>query len=550
MNPPNTGSLTTAYLYGGALLALILFILFSGKWREKKRLKYLVNNFGRLGWSRFDLDELKLNYEFSLEKRKEESQVDHITWNDLEMDELLLKNQSFYSSVGAQHIYESLHYFEGKEVIQRRKKLIEMTREDQDVVIETLFSLGEGGGANLPFLLENATEYTFPRRILEVLFASTLLTMVTFPLLKSMGLILLVFLLLTNTMVFYFGSEKIKDRLHSVDYFLSLLKAARGLEKKLSPDQKEYKEELKAVLERFRYVRTSKIDLGSRASAELSVLLELQKVFFLTSLRKFARVASVLRKEKEAGTKLVKLLGETELALFMRAIGKNKELSETAFTKDKTLHFKELYHPMVENAVPYSRENSSKLLVTGSNASGKSTFMKAMGLSVLFSQTTGYAFAKEFSMRPGELLSSMALRDSIEKGESYFVTEIKSLRRILEKTKDHYCYCFIDEILRGTNTVERIASSTSVLEVLGKRESCIYVATHDIELTELLKDYENVHFRESYADEDIVFDYQLLEGSSDTRNAILLLKIMGFGDEIIDQAQSRAENFVQTRRWT
>lgn len=549
MNPPVTGSLTTAYLYGGALLALLLFLLFSGKWREKKRLKYLVQHFGRLGWSRFDLDELRLNYEFSLEKRKEENQVDQITWNDLEMDDFLLKNQSFYSSLGAQHIYESLHYFEGKEVLQRRKKLIEMMQEDQDVVIETLFHLGEGGGANLPFLLDNATDYRFPRWILEGLVGATLLTLITMPLLKSVGLILFVLLLLTNSIVFYFGSEKIKDRLHSVDYFLSLLKAARGLEKKLSPDQKEYKEELKAVLERFRSVRTSKIDLGSRASAELSMILELQKVFFLSSLRKFARVASVLRKEKEAGTQLIKLVGEAELALFMRAICENHSLSQAVFTKERSLSFVNLYHPMVEDAVPYTRANSAKLLVTGSNASGKSTFMKAIGLSVLFSQVTGYAFAEEFWLSPGELFSSMALRDSIEKGESYFVTEIRSLRRILERTKDHYCYCFIDEILRGTNTIERIASSASVLEVLGKRESCIYVATHDIELTELLKDYENVHFREVYEGEDILFDYKLLEGPSDTRNAILLLQIMGFGDEIIDEAQSRAEQFVQTRRW-
>jgi DNA mismatch repair ATPase MutS len=143
----------------------------------------------------------------------------------------------------------------------------------------------------------------------------------------------------------------------------------------------------------------------------------------------------------------------------------------------------------------------------------------------------------------------MALRDSIEKKESYFVTEIKSLRRILKKTEESFCYCFIDEILRGTNTIERIAASSSVLESLGKTGSCIYVASHDIELTELLRDYTNVHFRETYEGDDIIFDYKLLEGPSDSTNAILLLKVMGFGDDIIEQAQRRVENFLETRSW-
>ena len=89
----------------------------------------------------------------------------------------------------------------------------------------------------------------------------------------------------------------------------------------------------------------------------------------------------------------------------------------------------------------------------------------------------------------------------------------------------------------------------TMLNCLAKTKSCIYVASHDIELTELLTDYSNVHFREKYLGDDIVFDYKLLEGPSESTNAILLLKVMGFGDEIILEAQSRVENFLDTRSW-
>lgn len=550
MYPEATGSYISAYFYGGMILVAILFFLLLGKYRNWKRQKRLLKNFGSLGWSRFKIDELRANYAFSQEKRKGESQVDVITWNDLEMDEFLLKHQCFYSSLGAQYLYESLHYFEGEEVLQRRRQLIDMNSQDMDRSILFLFQLGSQPGANLPYLIEHAHRSVFPYWFLLSMTLLTLSSLVMIPFHKTLGFVSLGLFSLLNSFIYSRGSKKIRDRLHSADYFLMLLKVGRKLENKLSDEQLKYKAELKKTLEPFRLVRTSNFNAGLTSSPEITALKDLVDAFLLDSLRKYARIAGVLKQNKEAAHELLRLVGEVELALFMKAMMKNKQLCKANFTQEKTLNFQGLYHPMVEKAIPYTREKNAKLLVTGSNASGKSTFMKAMGLSILFSQVSGYAFAEKFSLSPGELLSSMALRDSIEKGESYFVTEIKSLRRILEKTKNHYCYCFIDEILRGTNTIERIASSTSVLEALGKRESCVFVATHDIELTELLKDYENVHFREVYEGNDILFDYELLEGPSDTRNAILLLKIMGFGEEIIEEAQSRAEKFVETRRWS
>ena len=121
----------------------------------------------------------------------------------------------------------------------------------------------------------------------------------------------------------------------------------------------------------------------------------------------------------------------------------------------------------------------------------------------------------------------MALRDDILSQESYYIVEIRSLKRILDLTRSSELpvLCFIDEVLRGTNTVERIAASSRILQAIAEQGGLCFAATHDIELTYLLeKEYDNYHFEEQVEDDKVTFDYCLREGRACTRNAIRLLK--------------------------
>ena len=130
--------------------------------------------------------------------------------------------------------------------------------------------------------------------------------------------------------------------------------------------------------------------------------------------------------------------------------------------------------------------------------------------------------------------------------------EIRSLKRILDvaQTGTDPVICFVDEVLRGTNTVERIAAATQILIHLAEKGALGFAATHDIEMTELLKQYyDNYHFEEVIRDGDIIFPYQLLSGKASTRNAIRLLKMMGYDEEIIRKASGQAENFLKTGKW-
>ena len=111
--------------------------------------------------------------------------------------------------------------------------------------------------------------------------------------------------------------------------------------------------------------------------------------------------------------------------------------------------------------------------------------------------------------------------------------------------------CFVDEVLRGTNTVERIAASTQILKSLGGAGIFCFAATHDIELTDLLRIYyDNYHFEEDVRDGDISFNYRLQQGKATTRNAIKLLELMGYDRSIIEQASGQAEAFLETGKWS
>jgi DNA mismatch repair ATPase MutS len=145
----------------------------------------------------------------------------------------------------------------------------------------------------------------------------------------------------------------------------------------------------------------------------------------------------------------------------------------------------------------------------------------------------------------------MMLTDSIETNESYYMVEIRSIKRIMDAAEGKpAALCFVDEVLRGTNTVERIAASSQILKSLAERHVMAFAATHDIELTDMLADFfDNYHFEEEIVDGSIHFSYKLLNGKAQTRNAIRLLSIMGYDESVIENAENTAEHFMEEGTW-
>ncbi|WP_168714381.1 MutS-related protein [Niallia nealsonii] len=220
------------------------------------------------------------------------------------------------------------------------------------------------------------------------------------------------------------------------------------------------------------------------------------------------------------------------------------------YDNSKKLIIEDAYHPLLNKPVGNDFDFDKDILLTGSNASGKSTFIKTIALNSILSQALNTRTSREVTLTRGVVYSSMAMSDDIEKGQSYFLKEINALKRIFDRrdsSKGVVMYLFIDEIFKGTNTIERIAAAKSVLNYLSDySETRIMAATHDLELTDKLSTkYDNYHFREQIINDEIVFDYLIKKGSSKTKNAIELLRITNFPEKVYREVLIHSKELIK-----
>ena len=201
--------------------------------------------------------------------------------------------------------------------------------------------------------------------------------------------------------------------------------------------------------------------------------------------------------------------------------------------------------------MPNDFDAGGPLLITGSNASGKSTYLKGAAWNAVLAQSICTCTADDYRASAFRIYTSMALQDDLLSGESYYIVETRSLKRILDAAAEPGpVLCAVDEVLRGTNTVERIAAASAVLETLADRGVLCLAATHDAELTTLLAGrYTACHFTEQLEGDEISFDYRLRPGPAVTRNAIELLRIMGVEADVVDRARRRAAGYLDTGQW-
>ncbi len=190
---------------------------------------------------------------------------------------------------------------------------------------------------------------------------------------------------------------------------------------------------------------------------------------------------------------------------------------------------------MIKGPVPNNLDLNNSIILTGSNASGKSTYLRTIGINSIFAISFGIFFGEEFVIKPMKITSAIDISDSIMKNLSYFMAESKAIGDMIDDESEKII--LLDEIFRGTNTIDRIASATATLKYLAKNNHVV-AATHDIELTILLKNhFANKHFEEKIEDGDIKFDYLLKDGPATSRNAIAILDNLNYPREIIGEAK-------------
>ena len=226
---------------------------------------------------------------------------------------------------------------------------------------------------------------------------------------------------------------------------------------------------------------------------------------------------------------------ECYISLLNIALTKDKICMPT-ITQEINLEFSELIHPLLkeENCVPNTFKTESNInIITGSNMSGKTSFLRTIGINLILANAGTYVCANSFSSSYLKIFTSMNVKDNIEKGISTFYGELLRIKEaIIYQEKEKNMIILIDEIFKGTNYNDRILGATNVIKKLNKKNSILFLTTHDFELcdTTIVK-INNYHFSEYYEKDNIKFDYKIKEGKCKTTNAKYLMKRLNILDK-------------------
>lgn len=198
---------------------------------------------------------------------------------------------------------------------------------------------------------------------------------------------------------------------------------------------------------------------------------------------------------------------------------------------------KEIGHPLipvekrVDNFIDIPT-NTELMLVTGSNMAGKSTYLRSIGVNVVLAMAGSPVCARAFSVSHVQVISSMRITDNLEESTSTFYAELKKLKTIIEKVNaGEKVFILLDEILRGTNSLDRHTGSKALIKQLIKKKAAAIIATHDLELANLKEDFSenilNYHFDVQVSNDELYFDYLLKPGVCNSLNASILMKKIG-----------------------
>lgn len=548
------------------LIALILSLIYSREKRRKDMLDKLNSDFGakpKCFFEEFDMGFVKKYYEARKENQGVKEEIDELTWNDLEMNNVFKRTNYTSTTLGETYLYykyrvvnyDSDEWEVTEDLINKFMKNSSL-RNNVKLELQTLGKINDDRFIDFiyrPTFNKIKGFYKYPLLVIGLLL-SIILILFT----NKIGIILTLFFICANILIYQGAKTYLEENFSIMIYLLNNIKLCQKLSKIKDKDFENYSRQIEQVLSKFtKLKKVEKLSFtlskrGTGVLSDLDLVIEYIKMFFMVDIIAYENIVKILETNKENLYLIYDLIARLDFALSLAYYRKSiDEYVNPEFCKENIIEIENIYHPLIDNPINNTIRIDKNIIFTGSNASGKSTFIKAIALNCIMAQSLNTALCSKYRGRFSKVITSMAIKDDILEGDSYFIAEIKSLKRLLDSLDNNIpILAFIDEILRGTNTVERIAASAAILKYGSTTDARILVATHDIELTQMIeKGYDNYHFREIVTDHEVDFDYKLKYGPSTTRNAIKLLKVMEFENEIVNEADLLCDSFVRDEKW-
>jgi len=519
----------------------------------------LKANAGKIKEESFDFNKIERFFLLS-DKSHFYQIISDRTFQDLDLADLFMFIDRTTSKVGQQLLYQVLRTIPGNEIrtgnFEKIIHILKENPEDHTAVLLELASLNKKDAYYISSLfLEKHIQkpkwfWIIP--LLSLLSITSVLLSFVFPQL----VLFLVLLLAVNFGIHYWNKMNVYQYSSSIPQLLLLNRAAKkmvGLKslKEIHPGISESIRSIDSLGIQMSLFKLE-VKLQSEIGQAVEYLVELVKALFLIEPLVLYNVLKELDLKRTHIQQVYEFVGEIDAAMsieFLRADLPYSCFPTITSTKKQTTAT-EVYHPLIFNFVSNSIDLTGKsALLTGSNMSGKTTFIRTIGINTLTAQTINTCFAKAFTIPVLKIHSAIRISDDLLNDKSYYFEEVLTIKRLIEESSSGYGNLFLlDELFKGTNTVERIASGKAVLAYLNKGSNITFVATHDLELAELLKDtFCLFHFTEVIREGNVVFDYKIKPGNLSNTNAIRILELNEYPLEVTEEATRLARQIYKDK---
>lgn len=488
------------------------------------------------------------------QKKSDEPTIDDVTFNDLNMDEIFKQVKNTQSSIGDEYSYDFFRRQKNPDLthFEAAVQCMSEQAEAREKLQFAFYRIGRKTNNQLIELLLEPSK--FPKIAMLPIILVTVVgigSLIWLAVDIDYGILAVCMSFCVGLILFSIVLRKIYQAFEALGMFTRMVRAAKVMVKLELPAFKEETDQLRKNLKVFKNITGLADYIVQISGSSNSLMMIITSYFSLYGYAYFIMV-KLFQKYRSEALKLYETIGYIELCISIASYRESLPYyCLPNFNDNDKVTFEEIVHLLLKEPIPNTRSMGNKVLITGSNASGKSTFARTLAINAIFGQLFNTCLAKSFSFKPCAVYSSMNLKDDIVTGDSFYMAEIKSLKRLLKIAESkEYAMIFMDEMFKGTNMIERISAASIILKKFADLDCFICLATHDVELSRILGErYENYHFREVVTEDDILFDYTLQEGVTTGSNAIKLLAYCHYDQEIVDQAEKYAENYRLSGEW-
>ncbi|MEX1363369.1 MAG: hypothetical protein AB1Z98_09605, partial [Nannocystaceae bacterium] len=471
--------------------------------------------------------------------------LDDQTWGDLLLDDVLERLDRTLTAVGSQTLYHWVRRPpDDAKTLASRQAMSDALSEDRrlrEQVQEGLLELRVGGGKHLTRLLWGTIEESeLPLPLLRVLPLVLIGSLVGGAWLQSLPLLgLAVIVFVGNVVVHNRSTHSIAPMLLAMEDVGRLVRAAQRLKKAPAVAQAEVLRPIHAELtegtEGTGPLVRKTVALDFRDPFDLS---EYLKTVLLMEVNRFYWAAKLLHEAQPRLRRLFDAVGALDVAQATASLHQGDDVCAPRFVtrspgEPPSIEAGDLRHPLLSDPVGNDVQlKGHSLLVSGSNMSGKTTYLRTVAVNAVLAQSLGVVFGESWSGPPVRVASCINIRDDLLEGTSYFRAELEAILAIVRRAESGGMLLVLDEIFRGTNPLERTAAATAVLDHLAG-ENLVLAATHDLAIgDQVSQGFSEAHFCEVPTEDDdelsLDFDYRLRNGRLERPNAIALLGRTGY----------------------